>query len=513
MASRELRRTKAKKGEAVSDTIEKKKEAHPLLYVFSIILLVVVVVTFVGSPVAGRLSGGGSIVFGSYEGRDIAYYPGSYFAQQRDQIAAQVRDSADANQDTASLTQSVWYQAYRQTAVHVAVLIQAERAGLHVSEDAIDKALVSYPAYLENGRFSEDRYNKTQGSEKASIRKLVREEALSNQYFRDMFLGLKSSTKEKEFVTAMAKPERSFTFVSLPYAEYPADEVRGFGEANPALFRKVKVSRILVKSGEKEAAEIRRKIAEKASSFEELAKTHSKDGYADKGGDMGWRYAYDLQADFEKKELAQQVFELRAGDVSGVLKGAYGWLIFRCDAEAVDADFSDAAVLDVVKAYLGTYEKGRIEDYFVAKAEKLSRRAGEVGFAAAAREAGAAPVATDFFPVNLQSVFSFAPLKAVPDTATPASAIYSEDFFLHAFSLGKGQASAPIVLDDQVTVLTLLAERELPEATAGLLGSWLDYTANQTMQVDLQAQIMDPAKLKDRFAESFAKLYGLPKKG
>lgn len=513
MASRDMRRAKSKKGETVSETLEKKKEAHPLLYVFSIILLVVVVVTFVGSPVAGKLSGGGSIVFGSYEGRDIAYYPGSYFAQQRDQIAAQVRDTADPNQDLAVLTQSVWYQAYRQTAVHVAVLIQGERAGLHVSEDAVDKALVAYPAYQENGKFSEERYNKTQNSEKATIRKLVREESMSSQYFQDMFLGLKGGTKEKEFVTAMAKPERSFTFVSFPYTGYPSEEVRKFGEANAALFRKVKVSRILVKSGEKEAKEIRKKIAEKASSFEELAKTHSKDGYADKGGDMGWRFAYDLEADFDKKELAQDVFALRAGDVSDVLKGGYGWLIFRCDAEAVDADFSDAAVLDTVKAYLGTYEKGKIEDYFVAKADALSRRAGEVGLAAAAKEAGTALTATDFFPINLQNVFSFSPLKAIPDAATPANAVYSEDFFFRAFSLAKEKATAAVVLDDQVVVLSLLAERQLPDSTAAILGPWLDYTANQTMQVDLQTQIMNPDKLKDNFAESFSKLYGLPQKG
>jgi peptidyl-prolyl cis-trans isomerase D len=513
MASRELRRATAKKGETVSETLTKKKEAHPLLYVFSIILLIVVVVTFVGSPVAGTLSGGGSIIFGSYEGRDIAYFPGSYFAQQRDQIAAQVRETADPNQDLAALTQSVWYQAYRQTTIHVAVLIQAEKAGLHISEDAVDKALVAYPAYQEGGKFSEDRYKKTQNSEKAAIRKLVREEAMSSQYFQDMFIGLNGGAKEKEFVSAMAKPERSLTFVSFPYSGYPTEEIRKFGEANAALFRKVKVSRILVKSGEKEAKEIRKKISEKTSSFEELAKTHSKDGYADKGGDMGFRYAFDLEADFDKKELAQEVFALRVGDVSEVLKGSYGWLIFRCDAEAVDADFSDAAVLDTVRSYLGTYEKGKIEDYFVAKAETLSRRAGEVGLAAAAKEAGVSTAATDFFPINLQSVFSFAPLKAVPDSATPANAVYSEDFFFRAFSLGKDKASAPIVLDDQVMVLSLLAERQLPETTAALLGSWVEYTANQTMQVDLQSQIMDPAKLKDNFAESFAKLYGLPKKG
>jgi parvulin-like peptidyl-prolyl isomerase len=513
MASRELRRAKARKGETGAETIEKKKEAHPLLYVFSVILLVIVVVTFVGSPVAGKLTGGGSVVFGTYDGREISWYPGSYFEEQRSTIAQQVRDTATQDQDMEILQQTIWYQAYRQTAIHVATMIQAETAGLHVSEDAVDKALLTHPSYMENGRFSEERYNRTQNHEKAQIRRLVREQAMSDAYFRDMFLGPKSATREKEFVTAMARPERSFTFVSFPYADYPAAEVQAYGKANSALFRKIKLSRILVKSGEREAKEIRRKISEKTSSFEELAKAHSKDGYADKGGDMGWRYAYDLQADFEAKETSQELFTLRAGDVSEVLKGSFGWLLYRCDADPVEPDLTDSAVVDVVKGYLTSYEKGRIEDYFTARAAEFARRAEAAGFAAAAREGGAAAIATEFLPVNLQNVFSFAPLRAVPEEATPAAAAYSEEFFQAGFALAKDKVSAPVVLDDQVLVLSLLAERQLPDATAALLGSWVDYTANQAMQVDLQTQLMDPAKLKDNFMEAFGTLYGPPTKG
>ena len=62
---------------------------------------------------------------------------------------------------------------------------------------------------------------------------------------------------------------------------------------------------------------------------------------------------------------------------------------------------------------------------------------------------------TQAFPVNLSNVFSFAPMKAIPDSATPKNAQFSEDFFFRAFSLGKDQVSAPVVLDDQVLVLKL----------------------------------------------------------
>ncbi len=509
MPSREFRRAQAKKGETVSDAIEKRHESHPLLYGFSIIVLVVIVVTFVlagpGGPMGrgGGVGPGGSIVFGTYEGHDVAFYPGGYFAQQRDRLAAQVRQTTGQNPE--GMAQAVWYQAFQQTALHVALLVMGEKAGLQVSENAVDKALISFPGYLdENGKFSEEKYNKASGQEKAATRRLYRDNLITSQIASDVLTGVKTGSAESSFIAAMVKPERSFDFVSFPFSGFPPQEVRKFGEANQSKFRKIKVSRILIKSSEQEAAQIRQKIVQKTSTFEELAKTYSKDAYADKGGDMGWRYAYDLQADFENKDTANQIFSLKPGDISEVLKGTYGWMIYRCDAEPMNPDFSNPAVLDDVKAYLTKYEKGKIEDYFNNRATQLAKRAAEVGFERAAAEAGLKVTKTDFFPINLQNVFSFAPVQAIPDSATPQNAIYNDDFFYQAFSLARDKASAPVVLDDQVLVLKLLAERQMPDTTVNLLGGWIDYMAGQSAQVDLTTSLMAPGKLKDNFEEVFS---------
>ena len=515
MPSRDIRRAQAKKGETVSDAIEKRHESHPLLYGFSIVVLVVIVVTFVlagpGGPLTrGGYGPGGTIVFGSYEGHDVAYYPGGYFAQQRDKLATQVRQSS--NQNTEAMAQAVWYQAFQQTAIHVALLVMGEKAGLHVSDDAVDKALVSYSGYLdENGKFSEERYNKASAQEKASTRRLYRENLISSQIAADILTGVKTGSKESAFIVSMVKPERSFQFVSFAFSSFPQEEVKKYGEANASRFKKIKVSRILIKSSEAEAAQVRLKIVQKTSTFEELAKTYSKDAYADKGGDMGWRYAYDLQADFEKKDTANQIFTLKAGEISPVLKGTFGWMIYRCDAEALNPDFSNPSMLDDVKAYLTRYEKGKIEDYFNGKALQLSRRAGEIGFEKAAAATGLTVDRTDFFPVNFQNVFTFAPLQAIPDTATPSNAVYSDDFFVKAFSLGKDQTSAPVVLDDRVLVLKLLNERQMPDTTVTLLGNWIDYMAGQSAQIDLTTSLMAPGKLKDNFEETFSQ-YVMPRR-
>ncbi len=507
MASRELRRAKQRKADNVSDIIEKRHESHPLIYGGTIVVLVIVVVTFVlvGPTGPMRAGGGmpGSVVFGSYDGHDITYYPGSYFAEQRDAIANQLKGSA--NQDPTVMAQSVWYQAFLATAQHVAILAQADDAGVVVTDDAVDKALLSYPGYLdENGKFSEARYNAASSADKASTRKLMRENMTQNVVMTDIGGGIKQGSKENDFVTSMFKAERSFSFVSWPFTSFPTDEVRKYGEANKSRFVKIKLSRILVKSGESEAQQIRRKIADKTSTFEELAKTYSKDAFADKGGDMGWRYAYDLEADFEAKDAAQKVLALKSGEVSDVLKGSFGWMIYRCDSDAVDADFTSTATLDDVRKYLTTYEKGKIEDYFSNQAGLLQRKAETEGLDAAARQAGLTVNALQPMPINLSNLFSLAPLRAVPDTATPTNAAYSEDFFYRAFSLGKDQVSAPIILDDQVLVLKLKSEQDLPASSAAIMSSWLAYTAGQSLQTDLGATLMSPDKLKDDFIATFS---------
>jgi len=224
---------------------------------------------------------------------------------------------------------------------------------------------------------------------------------------------------------------------------------------------------------------------------------------------MGWRYAYDLEADFEAKDTAQKVLTLKTGELSDVLKGTFGWMIYRCDSEAVDADFASQPVLDDVRKYITTYEKGKIEDYFNERAAQFSRRAAEVGLDAAAQEMKLGVASTEPFPVNLSNVFTFAPMKAIPDTATPTNAQYSEDFFFRAFSLGKDQVSAPVVLDDQVLVLKLKSEQQLPDSTVNLLGSWVAYAANQSLQTDLGAALMTPEKLKDDFVNAFSQ-YVMP---
>jgi peptidyl-prolyl cis-trans isomerase D len=509
MPSRDIRRFKSKKGEAVSDIIERRHRVHPVLYVLSVVLLIVVIIAFVAWPTSGKLggSGGVNIVFGSYNGWDIAYQPGNYFAQQQLNRAEQFRQYYQGQQETQAVIRQIWYMAYQDTILHVSVLQEAQHAGLSISDAMLDKELLSWPAYQENGRFSEEAFNKTTKSDQMQARKLKTEQLIEAQFFTDFFGGIKTGDAEKAFILSMAKKERSFQFASFSFSDYPASEVKGYAQANLDLFRKIKVSRIFIKTNENDANSIRKKIVDKTGTLEDLAKIYSQDTYASSGGDMGWRYAYDLQADFDDKDLVNQIFSLKAGELSEVLKGTYGWMIYRCDSSEVDADISDTGLLDTVRSYILGNEKGKIEDYFNERAGKLTRRSGEIGFEDAAREAGVAINSLDYFPVNLQGIFQLTPLKATPDTATPSSAQYSEEFFTRAFSLGKDQVSSPIILDDRILVLKLIGERQLPADTERTMETVPESLANQSLQQDLQTSLVNDQRLKDNFDGGFAELY------
>jgi peptidyl-prolyl cis-trans isomerase D len=495
---------RSKKGETVADTIEKKHESHPFLYGFSVVVLVITVVTFIGSPVAGRLQSMGSVVFGTYDGKEISYYPGNYYDQQKNYIAEQVRRSGDT-ETTAAQVRYIWQQAFDQTVLHVSVLMQTDRAGMQISDDRLDKELLSYPSYQENGKFSEELYNKASLSEKISTRKLVRDQMKTTRFYNDILGSQHASTAEKDGYKALARAERSFSFVSFPFSEYPAEEIAKYAAANTLKFRKAKLSRILVKSGQKEAEEIRKKLSEKTSSFEELAKAHSKDSYAEKGGDMGWRYAYDLEADFEteKKDLAEGLFQLKSGELSKVLKGSYGWMILRCDADPVQPDLSDAATQDVVKSYLLRYERGKVEDFCNEKAGKFSRTANESGFDKALKEAKLTAASTDWFPMNLSGIIRYKTIRTIPDTVSLSSAQYSEEFFQRAFALSKDQTSAPVVLDDQIVVLKLIGERKAASDQDAALDYYYQDFMNQSLQTDLQNELTNPKKLKNNFDAVF----------
>ncbi|WP_298439939.1 peptidylprolyl isomerase [Geobacter sp.] len=102
-------------------------------------------------------------------------------------------------------------------------------------------------------------------------------------------------------------------------------EMKKFYDENKDKFKtgaQVKASHILVKS-EKEAQDVLKELKGGAS-FEELARKHSIDSAAAKGGDLGWFSKGSMVPEFEKV-----VFGLKEGEISGIVKTKFGYHIIK----------------------------------------------------------------------------------------------------------------------------------------------------------------------------------------
>jgi peptidyl-prolyl cis-trans isomerase D len=506
MPSREFRRALRRKEADKENVVEQKRERHPVIYALSVVILVIIVVTFigVGPGSRGRLRGGGhTIPFGTYKGKPVEYYSANFFAERVAAVNEQLRGSNQKQEDLEAVAYQVWRTAFDQTVMHMAFLAESRSAGAWISEDRVDQALIQSGPWSPGGVFNEERYRATPNAEKYSYRKLFREQLLDEQVQRDLLVNPRFSTKEIDFFKGMISAQRKFSFVSFPFKDFPDAELKVYGEKNPDRFRRIKLSQILVKSSEKEAQEIRRKLEDRAASFEELARAHSKDAYAEKGGDAGWRWFYDLESEFEAKEPLEAVMGLAEGALSGVLKSRYGWMIYRCDSSALRPDFTDAETLRVARGYMMRYERGQVEDWFVKKAEAFRLRARDIGFLGAALTQDLKAQQTDFFPLNFQGLYFLAPVRSAGQDADLSSAATNEDFFLKAFRLAPGDLSEPVLLDDQVIVLKLDEVRKAPEEQLALTEEYYAYFARQALEADLQTALLKPEYLKDNFHETF----------
>ncbi|WP_083599099.1 peptidylprolyl isomerase [Massilia sp. CF038] len=77
-------------------------------------------------------------------------------------------------------------------------------------------------------------------------------------------------------------------------------------------------------AAKKKLAELKERLDNKAATFEELARLHSNDNSATKGGDLGFLYPGDTVPEFENAMKA-----LKPGEISGVVETPYGYHLIQ----------------------------------------------------------------------------------------------------------------------------------------------------------------------------------------
>jgi len=483
------------------------------IWIFSFVILVVIIVTFIGAPIVSRSAGSGNLVFGSYAGQDIVYSQGNYFDHEKNLIAQRLQDSGQQTNSQNEVYQ-VWRQAFVDTAFHQAVMIQAHRAGLIVSGSAVDTQIAKDPQFLDqNGQFSVQKYNTTSNGDKFRLRGYLQQQLVQQQYVTDELNGVHLSSKAIDFISSMASPERRFDFVSYSYADFPDSKVIEYGTANEKKFQRISLSVITINSNQGEADAVHQQLLNKTASFADLARAHSSDMYADKGGDMGWTYYYQIATDFADPSVLDKVFQLKAGEYSSVLKTTYGWVIYRVNEPAQKPDFTNKDTVKIVRDYMSSFERGIVEDYLVSEEKAIKTSAETKGFAAAAATAGRSVSLTNYFPINYGNEQLFQQVSAVDPKLSLSAGVSRQDFFTQLFGLTGKQISNPIVLGNNVMIFQLADQRDASQSTISDLKTNLPQTAQQFQAQDVQTAIFESSKLVDNFNQTFAQyVYTAPKK-
>ena len=164
------KKTLAKENETNSLGVAQKFKQSPALYIGSVVILVLVVVTFIGGDfLSGRgPGGGGDLTFGYYDRAPISYIPGNMLAQYQEQ-AVRFYQSQGLDINNFSIGAQIWRQAFELAVAHTAILQMMKRSNYSVPERTVDRQVAQLPQFQVNGRFSSALYNQLSDSARVSI--------------------------------------------------------------------------------------------------------------------------------------------------------------------------------------------------------------------------------------------------------------------------------------------------------------------------------------------------------
>jgi hypothetical protein len=506
MASKE-KKLPEKQEESIKNDFVKRFKANPFIFIGTIVILIIVIVAFVLVPaIPGVQGGAGSdLTFGSYNKAPISYVDGNYFYQVQQSMAQQYQSSLTESNYQFVLYQ-IWRQAFESAVVHAGMLDEMKQAGYTAPEDVVDREVALLPDFQENGRFSAAKYRQLDNNRRLALWRQVQESIAVQHYVSDL-TELKVSSQESSFISALASPQRSFDLAAFPVSAYPDSEIVSYAQANPQIFRVSHLSRITINSSEREAQQILGSIRDGATTFEDAAKANSQDSYAENGGDMGIRMAYELDSTISDEATRQGVINLSLGSFSEVLAiGEKSWAFFRAEEEPHNADTGDASSLDKIRSYVMSYERGRAEDYILAEAEKFIADARALDFDSAIGNRAMEKKSFGPIPVNYGDTSLF-PSVSSSGVAELSSAGTNETFWQAAFATSINSPSSPFVLGDNVIVLYPTEETSPDPEFNNYIGLYYSYWLNDSVQQGVSNYFLSNGKLDDRFWDVFQHIW------
>lgn len=481
-----------------SDLLQRFK-ANPLIFIGTIVVLIIVIVAFVFVPAIVPSAGGlgMDLSFGSYNKIPITYVPGNYFSQVRDML---VRDY----QRYGVADNQIWRMAFEEAVVHTGILQEMKQTDYTVPAQVVDRRVALLPQFQENGVFSVARYRALDRGTRMSLWRQV-QESIIEEYYRADITDLRMSSKEAPFVGAMGSTKRSFDMAAFPIRSYPDAEINAYAADHKDLFMVTHLSRITITTNEREARQIHASVQEGTSTFEDAARTHSKDTYAEKGGDMGIRMAYEFIAEVPDAAERESLMKLVKGELSALVKVSNGWAFFRAEDAPRQADTGDAALVEKIRSYIMTFERGRVEDFFLNQAEQFIAEVQEYGFDEVLSQREIEKRSFGPLPINYGNTQLFSAVTS-SSVSEISGAGYNESFWQTAFSTPLLTPSSPLVIGDNVVVLYPTEETAEDAINTGYMETaYSSYWLNSFINQNIRAYFLNNEKLDDRFWESYFK--------
>lgn len=513
MASKEKKLSNQEDNSLQSEFIRRFK-SNPFIFIGTIVILVIVIVAFVFVPAIAPNMGGpvADMVFGVYDKSPIAYVPNNYFAQllQRSAAMRQFSLNSDYRQNLQTAI-TVWQDAYQGTVAHVAILKEMEKAGYTPPAQRVDQEMAQLPDFQENGRFSITRYRELDNTTRMAVWRQIQDSITEERYTADI-MGLKISSGETSFIGAMASPKRSFDMAVFPLSAYPDTEIAAYASANADLFRVTHFSLITISSNEQEAQKILDSIKDGTTTFEDAARTYSLDSYAERGGDMGIKMAYELSTEIPDAGERDAVIRTARGEYSPIVKVPSGWAFFRAEDAPYPADIGDTSLQEKIRSYMTGFERGRIEDWLINEAQDLIVQIRETDFDTALTQKGLEKRSFGPLPLNYggDTIYysGYSLLTSLASFSVPEF-IYTgvdtnENFWQEAFFTPLNTPANPLVLGNYVVVL--YPREEIPEDEGAIdtietsySSYWLSYITSR----GIRSHFLKSDKLEDRFENTF----------
>lgn len=481
------------------------------------ILLVVITISFVAVPAVSFVGGGafGNTEFGRYGKRRVMLEPGSFFMQQINQYRSMFGESAN----DPFFMRLIFQRAFDQAMMHEAWIDEAQRAGVLVSQSDVLRHLRNVP------EFTEAAFARLSTVERVDLVQQVRDGVMVEHFQHGLFGGVRRSPLLLQTLANPSATERKIELLYIPFSTSQPSMAQAFVQAEPAVFDRAMMRRVVVFGDRRAAEAAAARIASGEITLNDMAYQQfdtlgmNADIYAQEGGFLGTLFRYELQTQLANGDDTVELFNLAPGQVSGVValnpdQNGQAFALYQMVNREPAINLNNTTDLEHVLRYIRTQRLSFMVDYLTSQLGSLEQ---SEQWDATARALGGEWVVSDFFPsvLGLDKGQSYSPYTAQVNRLALAlnrieggndiarQVLPSQLFFQQAFGLPVGTLSEPVAMNDGLIIFKVLEERPAAVASSEEK-AYAQMFVSSNNRGAKEAQFEQSKRYRNNFEKAFA---------